>query len=551
MTLQALPSIFLSPDAVQTQTPKLMGRQSAGRGFMRALAGSSDPDQRLHLVHAGGAQQDALTREARDTGWVGPVVHHLASQPAQWPAGGLHYPAPMPTRMAWQRARRGQASLALTGVTHTISSDAVLRQFAEYVDGPFAAWDALICTSQSVRKVVHQIWELQCEQLAKRLGVPKVQPALPMTPVIPLGVHTEDFVPDAARRQRARTAWGATPDEVVLLFVGRLSFHAKANPLPMYLAAARAQAASRCKLRVVECGWFANDATERAFDEAATLAGVRVTHIDGRAPGAAQAAFAGADVFVSLSDNIQETFGLTPLEAMAAGLPVVASDWDGYRETVRHGVDGFLIPTHQPTAPEVLQAASEAYEDGRLNYDHYIAHAHLAVSVDIASCAHALQTLIEQPALRRQMGEAGRAQAQAVYDWRVVIGQYDALWQEQQARRLAAGAKPPERAPAYTHPLKLFDHYATHALSEHDGLWQDPAAQMGARELSMWAFARHALLPAEALWSARLALPKPGEPQVTLAQWASAQGWRLPQALAQAAFMHKIGWLRIAPHVGE
>ena len=45
--------------------------------------------------------------------------------------------------------------------------------------------------------------------------------------------------------------------------------------------------------------------------------------------------WAAADVFLSLVDNIQETFGITPLEAMAAGLPVVASDWDGYRYTMR------------------------------------------------------------------------------------------------------------------------------------------------------------------------------------------------------------------------
>ena len=34
-----------------------------------------------------------------------------------------------------------------------------------------------------------------------------------------------------------------------------------------------------------------------------------------------------------------------PIEAMAAGLPVVVSDWDGYRFTVRDGIEGFLVPT--------------------------------------------------------------------------------------------------------------------------------------------------------------------------------------------------------------
>ena len=77
---------------------------------------------------------------------------------------------------------------------------------------------------------------------------------------------------------------------------------------------------------------------------------MKVITLDGRQASARQTAWAGADVFCSLSDNIQETFGIVPIEAMAAGLPVVVSDWDGYKDTVRHGVDGFRIPTCMPQA---------------------------------------------------------------------------------------------------------------------------------------------------------------------------------------------------------
>ena len=50
-----------------------------------------------------------------------------------------------------------------------------------------------------------------------------------------------------------------------------------------------------------------------------------------------------SDAFISLVDCLQETFGLTPVEAMAARLPVVASDWNGYRDKRRRS-HGFSHP---------------------------------------------------------------------------------------------------------------------------------------------------------------------------------------------------------------
>lgn len=58
--------------------------------------------------------------------------------------------------------------------------------------------------------------------------------------------------------------------------------------------------------------------------------------------------WAAADIFCSLSDNVQESFGLAIVEAMAAGLPVVASNWDGYRDTVEHGITGILVDSYMP-----------------------------------------------------------------------------------------------------------------------------------------------------------------------------------------------------------
>ncbi len=45
-----------------------------------------------------------------------------------------------------------------------------------------------------------------------------------------------------------------------------------------------------------------------------------------------------------------ESFGMVLTEAFAAGTPVVASDIAGYRDVVRHGTDGMLVPRADPTA---------------------------------------------------------------------------------------------------------------------------------------------------------------------------------------------------------
>ena len=92
----------------------------------------------------------------------------------------------------------------------------------------------------------------------------------------------------------------------------------------MYQALEAAAQATGQTVVLVECGWHANAFIERAYAQAAQRAchSVKVITLDGRNAEQRQTAWAAADVFCSLSDNIQESFGIMPMEAMAAGLPV-------------------------------------------------------------------------------------------------------------------------------------------------------------------------------------------------------------------------------------
>jgi starch synthase len=230
------------------------------------------------------------------------------------------------------------------------------------------------------------VLERQSEYLRARLGAQHFE--LPQLPLIPLGVHSRDFAFDEAARIAARRQLGIGDGDVAFLFLGRLSFHAKAHPQQMFSALERAGKDGR-QVHLILCGWFANEAIEKAFREAAAMLcpSVRLTVLDGRAPDMQASAWAAADVFTSLADNVQESFGLTPLEAMAAGLPCVVSDWNGYRDTVRDGVDGYRIPTVMPSAGAGLDLA-QRYDDGVDNYDHYCGH-----TSQWRSTAHSLRRL--------------------------------------------------------------------------------------------------------------------------------------------------------------
>ena len=232
---------------------------------------------------------------------------------------------------------------------------------------------------------------------------------------------------------------------------------------------------------MIQAGWFPNETVASQFRQGARhlCPSVNAIFLDGRDPAVRREVWQAADVFTSLADNIQETFGLAPVEAMAAGLPCVVSDWDGYRDTVREGVDGFRVDTLMAPAPAGAALAAQ-YEDARLSYDRYIGYASQFISVDGAACVEAYVRLANDPALRRQMGASARERAVAEFDWSVIVRRYQALWQALSARRAAAAASPDAGAgppnPRRSDPLWLFAHYPTTILAPTHRVTLSPGA---------------------------------------------------------------------------
>ena len=371
-----------------------------------------------------------------------------------------------------------------------------------------------------------------------------------------LPCHTQDFAFTDAQKAAARNTLGVAADSLVVLFMGRLSFHAKAHPLAMYQALEVAAQATGKPVVLVECGWHANQFIEQAYAAAAQLAcpSVKVITLDGRKVGDRETAWASADVFCSLSDNIQETFGIVPIEAMAAGLPVVVADWDGYKDTVRDGVDGYRIPTLMPQAglggDLALRHALEID-----TYDMYCGHTCSLVAVDVAATVDAFKRLFLSAELRRQMGEAGRQRARAVYDWAAIIPQYEALWAQlaeirtAQAKDLKALAHP---WPARMDPFHAFAAYPTQTLTPQTvlGLVDGDAETalkrtLAYRQLAMVDFAK-VVLPSEAEIGSVLQAAAAG-PKAAVALVAAIPAERQAVIFRSLVWLVKLGVLKVCP----
>lgn len=471
-------AILYQSEGFDARGQRIMGRQSAGEGFLKALARYGTAESLYCCSQEKTAFEDfdkqirPWLSNSRQVRWV-----PTGNPGAIAEAGTLYRPDPLIGELAWQRRYTNQQAYSICGVTHTLVSKGVMESIGDLLIAPVQPWDAIICTSTAAKILFEQVLGNWAEYLAQRLGG---RPATPVKlPVIPLGVDCEAFPQGQAAREarnRVRQQLGIGLDDIVVLFVGRLIFHAKAHPVPMYLAMERAAQVTNAKVHLIQAGWFEDQQQELAFKNAANLLcpTVNSIFIDGRQPQVREHIWSGirsaADVFVSLADNIQETFGLTPIEAMASGLPVVVADWDGYKDTVRHEVDGFRIPTVMPPPGSGLDFAA-TYNDDSLNYSTYIGHISLMTAVDIDACTQALVALFTQPELRQRLGENGRQRAHDVYDWSRVIAAYETLWQELaeiRAKAITIAPLTPGK-PAYPlcdDPFRILAHYPTQSLNQ-------------------------------------------------------------------------------------
>lgn len=443
------------------------------------------------LVRHGGLEQiDVLTHGPVDIERLsqdlrGDIAHAarvttglITDQAAAAQAGVVVRGGPKLDTISWVRRRAvGDRGYSLLGLIHTVAPPAMRQEIGLSAVAPVQPWDALVCTSPSIQTAMVRMFDEWADYLGKRFeGSGRTRPMLPL---VPLGVKGDVFQSAADRpkvRKDRRAQLGAGSQDIVVLWVGRLSFFEKAFPQAMYKAVQQASAQTGVKVHFALVGWFpGGDADEARYRQAAAAYApdVVIHFLDGNSKSLVGEMWAASDIFISLVDNIQETFGITPLEAMAAGLPVVVSDWDGYRYTVTDGVEGMLIPTLGPPAQNLLQDVATNHALAISSYQSYVGTVAQHTAVHIGRAAEALATLIRSPNLRRGMGAAGRRRIRDTFDWHVVAPQYVRLAEELTSIRLAGA----DATRGLAHPLKGdpyrdFAGFPTRVLDLDDLLWR-------------------------------------------------------------------------------
>ena len=459
-------AIWFAPDGFDP-AKGVNGRRMAGDSFIRGWFRHAKVSEWLAVTHGPGDERAfrALAGDLRPGDAV--RVERLENARAIAPAGTMFFSGPNFATETWRRALWGEAAYSICGITHTISTKAVMEGAWHLRASPQAEWDAVICTSRAVKAALEAQMEMIDDFLVARFGG-TLPPRLQM-PVIPLGIDCDAFAPDQAAGAALRGELGIAAEDSVALVVARLSPHEKFDPLPVYLALQRAQVGAGRRLHLILYGDFADGYGRRIFLETAgeVMPDVTLHHLPHQGAARRLAALSAAEMFLFPIDNLQESFGIAPVEAMAAGLPVVASDWDGIRDTVDGGA-GIRIPVTGARVEHVTGTGLR-YHGGTDNYIQYLSQLSAVTAIDVAKMADAVRALMREPDLRARMGAAGRARARSLFDWAVIIPAMQDLFAELDAiRRRADPARhppiPAARLPVAPSPATYFASFPTRAL---------------------------------------------------------------------------------------
>jgi len=304
------------------------------------------------------------SQDVQDVDLTKVTWHRISKLPGPHLLNYLWWFAANRVRRAWDsRFRNLRPDLVYSPGVNCLDADvmSVHIVFAQYVEGIRAGLKLSRNSILAWPRVIHRrLYYRVLKALERRLysppGVPLVLIAKHTAaalekfynrrdnlPVVYIGLDHEVFNPErrAALREDARDELGLTPDRFALLLIGN---DARNKGLPVILQALRTLSELPIDLLVVS-----------REDPAPYLMAARDAGLEGRVGFFPQRSdvefyYAAADAYVGPS--LEDTFAQPPAEAMACGLPVIASANNGTSEIITDGADGLILL--DPTAADSL-----------------------------------------------------------------------------------------------------------------------------------------------------------------------------------------------------
>jgi glycosyltransferase involved in cell wall biosynthesis len=343
--------------------------------------------------------------------------------------------------------------LPISGVTHSLDGSWMQTRFIQILLAGPKHYDCIVCSSECARDMLSRAFSTIREAFVESFG--GCLPPPPEMVHIPLGISDRDF--QVKDRRQCRDELGIPAHQFVMLSLARFSPRQKMDLSPLLELLEwlfRNGKLPSFTLILAGAGKPADlDLAHRMVDRLHLQDHVRIESnisVDRKTT-----LYSAADIFITLSDNYQETFGITILEAMSHALPVIASDFSGYKELVDDGGTGFLIPSYGSMNQDPWDLTMGLLDPSSARY--YLAQ---KVSVDMAVLARAIVELASNPDRRRDMGVRARAHAMR-YHWQSIIPRYEEMWHEQKQKAMVAPLD--SGAPVLLTPgvKKIFSRYPT------------------------------------------------------------------------------------------
>ena len=215
--------------------------------------------------------------------------------------------------------------------------------------------------------------------------------------IIPCGFDAAEFW--AINKTHARLTLGLSPDEYVILQLGRMVPRKGVDTVIRAFAELFKHSSVSARLLIV--GGEAELPDPQLTPEIGRLSAIaqelgvasRISFVGRKGREVLKYYYSAADVFVTTP--WYEPFGITPVEAMACGTPVIGAEVGGIKFTVKDSETGYLVP---PNQPELL--------------------------------ADRLLHLFENPQLRSLFGQQAMRRCQEHFTWQKVTSAVAALYEE-------------------------------------------------------------------------------------------------------------------------